>query len=56
MIKGKNKFKINERITIGMDDNAMHWAEIRDEFGDIERVITRKTSNELWKELMEVIK
>ena len=51
MIKGKDKFKINDNITVGIDNNNMHYAEIRDNNGIIETVILRKTSNNIWKAL-----
>jgi len=30
MIKGQSKFKINDNLTIGQDENGMHYAVIRD--------------------------
>jgi len=53
MIKGQRKFKINDNIRIGQNDNGMHWAEIRDDDNTIDMVLMAKTSNELFKKLKE---
>ena len=53
MIEGKKTYKINDNLTVGIFDNGMHWREIRDNNGEIESVITRNTSCELWKSLKE---
>ena len=48
-----NKFKIEENITIGQDENGMHWAEIRDNDGTIDMVLTASTQSELFKKIEE---
>ena len=53
MIEGKKTYKINDNLIVGIFDNGMHWGEIRDDDGEIESVITRNTSGELWKSLRE---
>ena len=53
MLNGKDKFLIENNITVGIDNNNIHYAEIRDNNNIIESVILRKTSNEIWKELIE---
>ena len=53
MINGKGKFLIENNITVGIDNNNIHYAEIRDNNNIVESVILRKTSNEIWKELIE---
>jgi len=53
MIEGKKKYGISNTLTVGIYNNGMHYATIRDINGEIESVITRKTSNELWKSLKE---
>lgn len=52
MIKGKDKFIINDNLTVGIYDNGMHYAQIKDNKA-IQSVILRKTSNEIYKELKE---
>ena len=53
MIKGQSKFKINDNLTIGQDENGMHYAVIRDNDNTIDSVLTAFTSNELFKKLKE---
>ena len=53
MINGKDKFSIENNITVGIDNNNMHYAIIKDDNGITESVILRKTSSEIWKELIE---
>ena len=51
MINGKDKFLLDNNITVGIDNNNMHYAIIKDNNGITESVILRKTSNDIWKVL-----
>jgi len=53
MIKGKDKFKINNNLTIGQYKNGMHYAVIKDNNNVIDTVLTALTSNKLFKKLKE---
>ena len=52
MIKGKDKFIINDNLIVGIYANGMHYATIKDN-GEIQSVILRKTSNDIYKELKD---
>lgn len=52
--KVMKKFKIEKNITIGQYENGMHWAEIKDDDGTIDMVLTASTLNELYEKIKEV--